>query len=114
MQEVDLLVLAHDDVLEQVLESFGPRFLPARRDHFAQRLRGFIFELDDLLQPLFRYRERVEGGDIGWRAAAERDDLFDQTACVVELSAIYFFSLVRSLNLRTAGCCATCGCCAVA
>ena len=35
-QVVDLLLLAHDDVLEEVLERLAPRFLSGVRDHRMQ------------------------------------------------------------------------------
>src|SRR4051794_24902274 len=81
-QGVDLLRLAHDDVLEPVLQRLRPALLARGRDDVLERLDGLGLGVDHPLDERPGIAVGLDRRDLHRRLAAERRDLLDQMASV--------------------------------
>src|SRR4051794_28129032 len=85
LQRVDLLLLAHDGVLEPVLERLGLPGVPGGGVAVLQGLGRLALELDRPGDRLHGLRRELEVGDLGRGTPAEGDHLLDQAPDVLEL-----------------------------
>src|SRR3954469_6581767 len=86
-QGVDLLLLAHDDVLEAVLERLRAALLAGRRDHVLERLDRLRLGVDEPADQRLGVPVGLDRGELDRGRAAERRDLLDEVTRVVELGA---------------------------
>src|SRR5215210_4973043 len=84
-QPVDLVLLAHDQVLEQVLERLRARLLAGVRDHRVQRRDRLVLVLDQVVDLLPGVGLPAQPADLRGRIAAERADLLHEQLGVAEL-----------------------------
>ena len=78
LQEVGLALLAHDLVLEHVLQSLGATLATGRLDRFLQGLDRLFLAAHQPAKGVFGLAGVAKLGDFGRRLAAEGDDLLDQ------------------------------------
>ena len=84
-QEVDRLLLAHDDVLEPVLDGLRGGLAAGGLDRVLKRLKRFPLGLDQPGHGLAGVRCEAWIRDVGGGLAPQRGDLLDQVAGVGEL-----------------------------
>ena len=84
-QRVDLLLLAHDDVLEAVLEGLRAPLLARVGDHVLQRLDRLRLDLDEPRHRGGRIVVALERGDVGRRLRSQGSELLDKVAGIFEI-----------------------------
>ena len=79
------MLLAHDQVLEHVLQRLRATLATGRLDRLLQRLDRFLLALDQPGKRVGRLGVELDRGDVDRGFAAKGDDLFDQLAGAAEV-----------------------------
>jgi hypothetical protein len=84
-QVVHLLLLAHDHVLEAVLDRLGGSLAAGRLDRGLEYLERLGLAVDQPVDGLVGVGDEVDSCDLGGRLASQRGDLLHETGGVLEL-----------------------------
>ena len=84
-QEVELILLAQDEVLEEMLERLGDALAAGGLDCRLQRLDGVLLGIDQPVDDFLGLLCPLERSDIRCGLAAEGRDLLDEMPGVVDL-----------------------------